>query len=100
MWQIAFGAWLRRSRSTCCVTSVGKVRSSLPEMKASIAVERLVMIGISTPSRYGRPGFQYSVLRVRRIISFCLNSANLNGPVPIGRVRMPAAFTWHGYIGV
>jgi len=26
-----------------------------------------------------------------------LNSTNLNGPVPIGFVRMVACGTWHGY---
>ena len=33
---------------------------------------------------------------VSLIDSFCLNSTNLNGPVPIGLVRMSPGVTWQG----
>jgi hypothetical protein len=35
-------------------------------------------------------------LRAIFIDSFCLNSTNLNGPVPIGFDRICAGLTWHG----
>ena len=53
--QIALGAWVLMSRRIAWVTSVGMVISTLPAMKASMAVARLVMIGKSIPSRYGLP---------------------------------------------
>src|SRR6516162_3662400 len=56
--QIAFGAWDLMSLSRGTVTSVGKVMSNLPAMKARIAVERFGMMVNSMPSRYGRPFFQ------------------------------------------
>ena len=42
--QIAFGAWALMSFSSEIVTSVGKVTSNLPAMKARIAVERFGMM--------------------------------------------------------
>jgi len=39
------------------------------------------------------------VLRVTLIDSFCLNSTNLKGPVPMGWVRISAGATWQGYTG-
>ena len=56
--QTAFGACALMSLSSGIVTSVGKVMSNLPAMKASIAVERLGMMVNSMPSRCGRPFFQ------------------------------------------
>ena len=49
--QRACGAWPETSRSSGTVTSYGKAMSTLPLMNASIAVERLVMIGYSMASR-------------------------------------------------
>ena len=49
--QTAFGACDLTSLSSGIDTSVGKVMSNLPATKARIAVERLVMIVYSMPSR-------------------------------------------------
>src|SRR3954471_12921739 len=54
----AFGAWFLTSLSSGIDTSVGNVMSNLPATKARMAVERLVMMVNSMPSRYGRPFFQ------------------------------------------
>ena len=54
----AFGACVLTSLSSGIDTSVGNVMSNLPETKPRIAVERLVMMVNSMPSRYGRPFFQ------------------------------------------
>ena len=56
--QIAFGSCECTSFSSGMLTSVGKVMSNLPAMKARIAVERFGMMVNSMPSRYGRPCFQ------------------------------------------
>ena len=49
--QTAFGAWLLTSLSSGIDTSVGKVMSNLPAVKARIAVERFGMMVYSMPSR-------------------------------------------------
>ncbi len=56
--QTAFGACFLTSLSSGIETSVGNVMSNLPEIKPRIAVERLVMMVNSMPSRCGRPFFQ------------------------------------------
>jgi hypothetical protein len=53
--QTAFGACALTSLSSGIDTSVGKVMSNFPETNPSIAVERLVMMVNSMPSRCGRP---------------------------------------------
>src|SRR5262252_4890460 len=95
-WQATVGIWTLRSFRIGIVTSQGKVMSNLPEAKLSIAVARLGTMVNSMPSRYGLPFFQYSAFFATLMPSFCLNSTNLNGPVPIGLVRICATGTWQG----
>ena len=54
----AFGAWFLTSLSSGIETSVGNVMSNWPEIKPRMAVDRLVMMVYSMPSRCGRPFFQ------------------------------------------
>ncbi len=51
---------------------------------------------ISTPSRYGRPGFQYFSLRAKLSEEPGLRSVKVNGPVPIRRVPATASSTEAG----
>src|SRR5215467_2708914 len=94
--QIAFGERANTSPMRGIVTSATNVRSNSLAEKARMRVERLPMIRNSISSRYGRPGFQYAGFLVNLIDAFESNVANLNGPVPIGFVRMSFADTWHG----
>src|ERR1041384_7424762 len=73
------------------VTPNGNVRSNLPAINPRMAVEGFGMMVHSMPSRYGRAGFQYCVLRIRLIDSFGLYETNLNGPVPMGCCRISLA---------
>ena len=54
----AFGSFASTSFTSTGVTSLTKVRSNLPEVNASCAVERFGMMVNSTASRYGSPFFQ------------------------------------------
>src|SRR4051794_33330523 len=94
--QIAFGACDLTSFTSGIVTSVGKVMSNFPATNARTAVDRFEMMVNSMPSRCGRSFFQQSGLRVSLIDSLVLNSTNLNGPVPIGCVRISPGETWQG----
>ena len=51
----AFGAWVFMSFISGAETSVGKVRSNSPVVKARMRVERFSMILMSMASRYGLP---------------------------------------------
>src|SRR4029078_3985790 len=94
--QTALGAWDFTSFSNGIVICVGNVMSNLPATNPRIAVERLVVMVNSIPSRCGRPFLKYSGLRTSLMDSLALNSTNLNGPVPIGLVRMSPGETWQG----
>src|SRR6516162_5521746 len=56
--QTACGICCCRSFSNCTVRWYGKVMSSFPDAKVSVAVAGLRMTVYSMPSRYGSPGFQ------------------------------------------
>src|SRR5262249_19404990 len=94
--QIAFGERAMTSPMSGTVTSATNVRSNSLAEKARMRVERLPMIRNSISSRYVRPGSQLARFLVNLIETFDWNFANLNGPVPIGFVRMSFADTWHG----
>jgi len=57
-WQVALGERAMASPMSGTVTSPTKVRSNSFAPKARMRAERLPMMLNSTPSRYGRPGFQ------------------------------------------
>src|SRR4029078_6310154 len=70
--QTALGAWDFTSFSKGIVICVGNVMSNLPATNPRIAVERLVMMVNSIPSRCGRPFLKESGLRSRFIGLFVL----------------------------